>query len=207
MLPIPSYLDELHAQAVEKAKFDLALAKLEREAWLAMINSGQALTAFTMSGRNHEKISETPYKVLAFALHFAILPQKISKIFQHQFWHLNLYKLRHSFSRNNICRDQIAIRDSILQIWSIKWFDRDYYEDNACRSDSFLNYITVMIVLFESLISFHFTLVGVDFKRKIFDFIKVYRWEGEVLLLVLNINTNIVEGHLFDSFLREILAK
>ncbi len=59
--------------------------------------------------------------------------------------------------------------------------------------------MTVIVALFRSTVSLPFTLALADFHRKILDLTKVYRWEGGVLPLALNLHTYIVEGHLFDS--------
>lgn len=101
---MPIYLDKLHTLTIEKAKFDLAKAKLEREAWLVMINLGRPFIRPTTSNNSNSEISKTSRKVFAFAPQFASLPEvEISENFQNRFRLLNLRKLRHLKSRNNIC--------------------------------------------------------------------------------------------------------
>lgn len=100
---------------MEKAKFDLAKARLEREARLTIINSKRYLTAQKTYCRNNKEIDETPRKVLALALQFACLPHgEILIIFQNWFWPLNLYKLQYLKGRDDIYRDQTAIEDCII---------------------------------------------------------------------------------------------
>ncbi len=105
--------DKLHSHAVEKTK-------LQREAWLAMINSKRLFTTPLTSSHNNKKISETSRKVFALALKFAgLLPEKISKIFQNRSQPLKLYKLRHFEIRDDTYPDLIAIKDCILRIWNV----------------------------------------------------------------------------------------
>ena len=129
---MPTYSDKLHDLTAEKAKFYLAKAKLDREARLAMINSAQSLTPPTTSGRNDKEIGEILREVFALEPQFVGLPQeKISKIFQHRFRYLNLYKLRHLKGREKMYQDQIAIKDGTLQIQKITGSYRDYGNDEA----------------------------------------------------------------------------
>ncbi len=82
-LIILSHTDKLHALVVEKTKFDLVKARLEKEARLAMIKSRRSLTAPTSNGRNNKEIDETSRENFALAPQFTGPPQReISKIFQ-----------------------------------------------------------------------------------------------------------------------------
>ncbi len=70
-----SHSDEFHAPTVKKTNFGFTQAKLERETWLAIINSRRSFTKTTTCDCSNKEIGETPCEVLAFAPQFAGLPQ------------------------------------------------------------------------------------------------------------------------------------
>lgn len=81
-LSILSHSDKLNAFAVKKNQVRLDKAKLEREAWLAIINSGSFITTFTLADTHGKEIKDVLCKIFAFVLHFATLFQReILKIF------------------------------------------------------------------------------------------------------------------------------
>lgn len=173
-----SHIDKIHAFFVEKTKFDLALAKLERETRLAKINSGKSLTTPKTSGRNNKNINEISSKVFALASQFAGMPQgEILKIFQNLFWPLILYKLLHLRSHDDIYQDQIAIEDYTLQIQRVTGSFQNYANNKVIWSKVFLNYMSVIVVLFRCTFDPPITLRLVNFYRKIPNFAKVYWWQ------------------------------
>lgn len=97
-------------------------------------------------------------------------------------------------------RDQIVIEDSILLICKVMGSYWVYGNNKALWSESFLNYMTVMIALFGSTIGPPFMLALAHFHRKSLDLAKVYRWQGVVLFLSLDFHTHIVEDQSSDLF-------
>ncbi len=118
-----------------------------------------------------------------------------------------IYKLRHLRSRNSIYRNQITIEDDILKIFKLM---RSYQEDRnneAHWSEAFFNFMTIIVKLFWFTIGPLVTMALANFYRKILDLAIVYRWQGGVLPLALDLPTHIVEGHPSDLFRWKIPAK
>ena len=67
--------------------------------------------------------------------------------------------------------------------------------------------MTVIIVLIRFPLDCSFTIALVNFCRKIFDFAKVYRSQGKLLLLTVDFYTQIVNGHFSHCFCWQIPVK
>lgn len=77
----------------------------------------------------------------------------------------------------NIYRNQIAIKDDILQIKGAMKSYQNYRNDNVFWLEVILNYIIVIFAFFWFTICFPPTLALTNFQRKIFNLAKVYRWQ------------------------------
>lgn len=119
---------------------------------------------------------------------------------------MNLYKLRLMRRCDDMYRDQISIEKRTLKMQKVTGSYKDYGRDNVLWSEAFLNYTMILMELFGTTTPF-LHLAFHCFHRKIIDLSTVYKWQGGVLPLALDLHTHIVQSHPTDPLRWEIPTK
>ena len=130
-----------------------------------------------------------PPELKAFSSQFADLPQgEIAKIFSSKFRPMNLYKLRDMKGKDG---DHIQIEHGSLKVQKAADDYKDYGSDPSLWSEAFLEYSAILFSLFGTT-SPALYLALANFHREIIDLAQVYKWQGGVLPLAIDLHTRIV---------------
>jgi hypothetical protein len=123
------------------------------------------------------------------------------KIFLNKFKLINLYRLRHmrelQFNKLNDI-NRIEIENEMLKLKKTsriyKNFNKTFHE---IWSKFFLNYIFIMISLFEKIVlNLHAVLT--IFHNDVYQLSRVYEWQNVLLLITIEMHTHIITTPSFD---------
>lgn len=116
-------------------------------------------------------------KIKTLATKFVgLLKNEIAKIFSNQFKLMNFYKFCLMKGWNDLYWDQIHVNKRILKICKVIGSYKDYRISNILWSENFLNYMIILIALFDLIIS-TFYLALTNFYQEIIKLFTIYKWQ------------------------------